>query len=73
MTKEAYLRASKISNDIDMLEEVQFTFQHNRWVGFVTADNSAKILPIESKTLQEDFEKFVNSEIKKLNDELETL
>lgn len=73
MTKEAYLRASKISNDIDMLEEVQFTFQHNRWVGFVTADNSAEILPIESKTLQKDFEEFVNSEIKKLNDELEKL
>lgn len=73
MTKEAYLRASKISNDIDMLEEVQFTFQHNRWVGFVTADNSAKILPIESKTLQKDFEEFVNSEIKKLNNELEKL
>lgn len=73
MTKEAYLRASKIATDIDMLEEVQFTFQHNRWVGFVTADNSAEILPIESKTLQKDFEKFVNSEIKKLNDELEKL
>lgn len=73
MTKEAYLRASKISNDIDMLEEVQFTFQHSRWVGFVTADNSAKILPMESKILQKDFEEFVNSEIKKLNDELEKL
>lgn len=73
MTKEVYLSASEITHDIDMLEEVQFTFQHNRWVGFVTADNSAKILPMESKMLKKDFEEFVNSEIKKLNDELEKL
>ena len=73
MTKEAYLRASELTHDIDTLEEVQFTFQHNRWVGFVTADNSEKILPMESKMLKKDFEEFVNTEIKKLNEELEKL
>jgi hypothetical protein len=70
MTKEVYLRASEITNDIDTLERVQFTIRKDHWVGFVTADES---LPIESKMLEKDFKEFVDSEIKKLNDELETL
>lgn len=71
MTKEAYLRASKIVNDIDTLEEVQFTIRNEHLVEFVI--ESAKILPIESKILQRDFKKFVNTEIEKLKDELEKL
>ena len=73
MTKEVYLRASEITHDIDTLEQVQFTIQKEHWVGFVTADEPEEILPMESKMLQRDFEEFVNTEIKKLNDELEKL
>ena len=73
MTKEVYIRASEIAHDIDTLEQVQFTIQQRHWVGLVTADEREEILPMESKTLKKDFEEFVNTEIKKLNDELEKL
>jgi hypothetical protein len=71
MTREAFEKAKDIVVDIQSLKNIKSEYKDNHWISFYGA--VVKEQPITNGILREDFEKFVDDEIIKLEKELEKL
>ncbi len=73
MTRENLERAKYLLHDIEVLETIGDTQEHNHWTAFINADDESKILYIQSVTFLNDFKAFVKTEKAKLEAELEQI
>lgn len=73
MTKEDYELAHDLVRDIETLENIQYSQKAQHWVNFTTADMPTETLGMYSTEFIDDFEEWVEAEIKKLEDKLSKL
>ena len=71
MTRETFDIAKDILEDIDSLKNIKSEYENRHWIAFYGA--AVKVQPISDGILRADFEKFIDAEIVKLEQELEKL
>lgn len=73
MTREKYEKAEDLVKDIDNINLILETMEHNHWVGFVCADSPLETINSQTVTFREDLENFLRCERTKLMDEFDKL
>lgn len=72
MTKELLNKADHLNHDIDVLESIKYEQERNHWVGFrIPTDTPLDAL--WTSELIDDFEKWIDAEIKKAQKMFEEL
>lgn len=71
MTRENFDKAKAILKDIYSLENIKSEYKDRHWVSFYGA--VVKEQPINTGMLRDDFEKFIDAEIAKLEEESKKL